>query len=187
MEITTISTLNDIFQIGGVFLAQVQKKKLSILNPPPKKRGRKEGGKNRPKAVIQKEKQEKAKNPGKRGRPKKKKDIPIYIFKVDKGNGCIQPWCEGAQDAANILTSVFHVFEEKCITTNPIEKEFSAFKILICFRGRRSISRWKRLVQGYCWIRNNPFIIKQLLAPITLSGTAIKNALIHQLGYGVQC
>jgi len=186
VEITTISTINDIFQKGGVFLAQVHKKEISILNPPPKKRGRKEGGKNRPKEVIQAEKIEKEQNPKNRGRPKKKKDNPVFIFKVDKGNGCIQPWCEGAQDAANILTSVFHVFGEKCITTNPIEKEFSAFKILICFRGRRSISRWKRLVQGYCWIRNNPFIIKKILAPISLSGTAIKNALIHHLAFEVK-
>lgn len=187
VEIMTISTLNDIFQQGGVFLARVEKKTLSILNPPPKKRGRKKGGKNRPKEVINAEKQEKEQNPGTRGRPKKKNENPVYIFKVDKENGCIQPWCEGAQDAANILTSVYHVFGKKCITTNLIEKEFSAFKILICFRGRRSITRWKRLIQGYCLIRNNPFILKKILPSIPLSGTAIKNALIHQLDYGVIC
>lgn len=185
VEVTTISTMNDIFHHGGVFLARVQKKTHSTLNPPPKKRGRKRGGKNRPKEVIKAEKVQKEQNPGKRGRLKKMNDNPVLVFKVDKRNGCIQPWGEGGQDAANILTSLYHVFGEKCITTNPIEKEFSAFKILICFRGRRSLARWQRLVRGYCWIRNNPFIIKEILALIPLSGIAIKHALIHQLVYGV--
>ena len=148
VEITTISTINDIFQKGGVFLAQVHKKEISILNPPPKKRGRKEGGKNRPKEVIQAEKIEKEQNPKNRGRPKKKKDNPVFIFKVDKGNGCIQPWCEGAQDAANILTSVFHVFGEKCISrveslyyySNPLPKRHRRVSPYAAFIQKQSLS-----------------------------------------------
>jgi len=148
VEITTISTMNDIFQKGGVFLAQVHKKEISILNPPPKKRGRKEGGKNRPKEVIQAEKIEKEQNPKNRGRPKKKKDNPVFIFKVDKGNGCIQPWCEGAQDAANILTSVFHVFGEKCISrveslyyySNPLPKRHRRVSPYAAFIQKQSLS-----------------------------------------------
>jgi transposase-like protein len=187
VEITSIATMNDIFKEGGVFLARVRKKTISVLNPPPKKRGRKRGGKNRSKQEIQAEKRQKRLHPKKRGRPKKKLTNPVHIFKIERETGSIQPWGEGSQDAANILTSVYHAFGKKCITTNLIEKEFSALKILICFRGRRSVARWKRLLMGYCGIRNNPFILASILDDVSLSGTAIRNALIHQISMEVEC
>jgi len=185
VEVMTIATINDIFQVGGVFQARVQKRRVKVLNHPPLKRGRKAGGKNRPNGVINAEKIRKETNPKKRGRPKKNLGGTVFLFKLDKEKGCVQPWCEGAQDAANILTSLYHVFGQKCITTNLIEKEFSAFKILICFRGRRSLERWKRLLQGYCWIRNNPFLLNDVLPLVTLSGTAVRNALIYQFSADV--
>ena len=86
-------------------------------------------GKNRSKAVIDAEKQEKLDHPGKKGRPKKYLNNPVHVFRFDKEKGCILPWGESSQIVADVLNKKHHIFGQKCITTNLIEKEFSVLKI----------------------------------------------------------
>lgn len=181
--ITTIETTNDIFQKGGCFLARVKERRFSYLHPPPKKRGRKAGGKNRSQRVIIAEKNRKENHPKKKGRPPKDREKPVHVFYLCKEKGCIQTWGNSSVDAANILTKLFHIFDQKCITTNLIEKEFSILKILICFRGRRSLARWVRLINAYVWIRNNPFVLTAIMRRISLSGIAMNAALTSHLGW----
>ncbi len=186
VKIQTLETTNDIFQNGGCFLVRVNERIISYLNPPPKKRGRKAGGKNRPQRVILNEKRQKMNDPKKRGRPKKELNSPVHVFYLNKEKGCIQAWGNSSQDAANILTKLHHIFDQKCITTNLIEKEFSILKILICFRGRRSITRWIRLINAYVWIRNNPFLLSEVMRRVSLSGVALNAALTSQMAWKVK-
>ena len=182
---TTLATTNDIFQTGGCFLVTIEEKTIKYLTAPVQKRGRKAGGKNRPKLEINEEKSRKKNCPKKRGRPKKNPHPTPHVFYLNKEKGCIQAWGGSSEDAANVLNTLHHFFGQKCITTNLIEKEFSVLKILICFRGRRSLERWNRLIHAYCWIRNDPFILSEILAQIPLSGHAIQSALTTNLTFSI--
>ncbi len=86
---TIFKTTNEITAKYGWFIGQIKTTKESIGK---KKRGRKRGGKNRPKHIIEAEKKEKAKNSKHRGRPPGKstnKDWDVHVFNHDKKRGRI--------------------------------------------------------------------------------------------------
>lgn len=188
-RITTIraETTNEIMMYDGYFLAMVSER---IKEKHTKgKRGRKAGGKNRPKKVIEIEKQRKAKRKGIIGRPKgskemrKKKDL--QIFWMDKKAECIFPIGGASQEVAMSATTICQQFKEKHITSNLVEKEFSVLKKLLGERGKRSINRWIKLLNAYFTIRDEPKILGKILKSIKIPAQWGKYGLLQKIQISV--
>lgn len=183
IHITRVKTTTDFLLHQGYFLTQM--KTLKKRNDTPKKRGRPIGSKNRPKKIIEQEKREKAKRKGKIGRPKgsksSKNDWKTHVYWMDKKAGEITPLGGASPEFAMSAKTIYKQFREKHITTNLIEKEFSALKKLLGERGNRSIKRWERILLGYFTIRDNPRILKKILNQIKIPPQWGKYGLLQQI------
>jgi len=135
------------------------------------KMGRKKGGKNRPKDVIDREKRQKKKSKGKikRGPKNPFKHGEIHVYHYDKEEGLFHPRYSSDESVVNCLQELVTVFESRHITTNPVENIFSVLKKLIDFRGRRSLDFWKLLIRYYFTVRECPSILKEILDDFVLS------------------
>jgi hypothetical protein len=142
---------------------------------------RKKGTKNRKQSEIIAEKLQKQEQTKKRGRPpgpsnrKLKWDIQAYI--TDLRGGCIRKTNKSSDEVCTALDEILHEFCGIFITTNPIEKEFSVLKELLCFRGNRDPEIWRSLLFSFFESRANPDQIKTIIETIDISPTIIRKAL----------
>jgi len=171
-----VATMNDIFQKENTFLVRVSESKKNKYETG--KRGRKKGGRNRPKKIIRAEKKRKRKrkkrgpkNPFKHG-----KTHVYHYFKDERGIGVLGH--SNPEIGAN-LEELAKIFKGKCITTNLIEQEFSSLKKLIDFRGKRTLSTWISTINFYFTIREYPEMLEN-----SLKGTRICPHTIHRLPLG---
>lgn len=183
LTITTVKTTNEITRVGGYFLARVTDKRKSFKGG--KKRGRKPGTPNRSKNVIRNERKQKELEKKKRGRPPGVKrptsESEIHAFFHDKLRGRVKAAKGSSELVAAMFGTVFKQFRNVSITTNLVEKEFSALKKLLCFRGRRDAELWLDLLTAYYEIRENPQILKNVLDSIRISPKMVKLALSNLL------
>ena len=179
VRITTARTTNEITKVNEYFIARITEKRKAVKGG--KKRGRKAGGKNRPKDVIQAEKKRKLQEKIKQGRPKGSKNSPtrgeIHIFFHDKKRGCVETAGQSSQVVTATLNKILKQFPDMWITTNLVEKEFSGLKKLLCFRGRRNVELWLNLITAYFAIRDEPKILKKALNSIEISSKMVNLAM----------
>jgi len=170
VKILHVESSTDISAYSGYFLAT---SKSSVKNYGTKKKGRRAGGINRSKEIIEKEKAEKLKNKRKRGRPKgikvKEKAMELHVFEHNKKDGWVRAVCDSSKPIANALNTVFRQFAEKSITTNLVENIFSVLKKLINFRGQRNVDGWQKLLIGYFALRDNPKLLDHVLKSVKLN------------------
>jgi hypothetical protein len=166
---THLATTNDIFLETGTFIIQVSKSVKTIHDTG--KRGRKKGGKNRPKAVIIHEKRQKKKNKDatKRGPKNPFKHGETHVYHFDKKKGLFHPKYGSDENVVECLQELCSVFQNKHITTNPVENIFSVLKKLIDFRGKRSLEYWQLLIRYFFTIREFPSILKEILEEVEFS------------------
>jgi len=174
---TSFATTNEITAVNGYFLGQIKITKESLGK---KIRGRKPGSKNRPKEVILAEKKQKQKNRIPRGRPPgktNKQDWELHIFNHDKKGGQITALNGSSSSVTAVMNKILKQFRNMHITSNLVEKEFSALKKLIDFRGRRSMEIWDDLLYSYYIIRDEPKILKHILSKCEISYNMVKKSL----------
>lgn len=179
LHLITVSTTNEIMAVNGYFLTQVSEEK--IIRRELKKRGRKQGSKNRKQSVIIAEKLKKEENKKKRGRPPGKRNkqlnMDIQAYRTDLRGGCIHKTNKSSIEVLQALNEILPEFYGMYITTNPIEKEFSVLKELLCFRGNRDPEIWRNLLFGFFESRENPDRIKSIIEDIEISPTIIHKML----------
>ncbi|MHA1784511.1 MAG: hypothetical protein ACTSVY_15895 [Candidatus Helarchaeota archaeon] len=171
-----VATLNDIFEKENTFLVRVSESEK--IKHEKGKRGRKKGGKNRPKKKIVAEKKAK-KIPKKRGPKNPFKDAMTQVYHYYKDEGRVGVLGGSNPEIAANLEELLKVFKGKCITTNLIEQEFSSIKKLIDFRGNRSLSAWISTINFYFTVRADPTILSKIL-----KGTRICPHVMHRLPLG---
>jgi hypothetical protein len=176
--ITSANFWNDIFLQSGGFIATVKERSERIIS---KSRGRKAGGKNRPKEVIEAEKQEKHNSSKKRGRPpgstKEKSQGQPQVFVYKEKVGCVETIWHSSEAVAAALNIVLEQFQGLYITSNLVEKEFSVLKELLSFRGRRDVDHWFELLTAYYAIRDDPTLLEKVLCELTISPTTIRHSM----------
>lgn len=180
--VQVIETQNDILNYEGPFLAQISSKIKPRFGP--KKRGRKAGGKNRPKEVIIAEKEEKKISNGKRGRPlgtqtqRKKKYETVFYHHLSFG--LVTCYHENDIQYLKIFHRLCKYFSGKYITTNMIEGEWSALKSMFNFRGRRDLKQWNLLINGLVQIQKDKNVLINAVKLISISPQLI-NQIIPKL------
>ena len=107
---THIVTINDILLETNTFLVRISKSVKKIHEAG--KRGRKKGGKNRPKAVIEPEKRQKKQEKGKikKGSKNPFKDGQIHVYHYDRKEGLFHP----KHDADGKVVDCFKGFHVHC-------------------------------------------------------------------------
>ncbi len=159
---TTAATCNDVVTGSNAFIAMVSRR--TRTRHERGKRGRKPGGKNRSRRDIEAEKRRKAG----RGRKKRgpadpfKKGAP-EVFQFDAREGSVTPWGRGDAEVATTFAALAKVFGNRCITTNPVEWEFSALKKLVDFRGKRTPRRLRAILELYFVTRQERDALPHLL------------------------
>jgi len=171
-----IATLNDIFQHENTFLVRVSESTKTKYETG--RRGRKQGGKNRPKKITAEEKIRKRKR-RKRGPKNPYKDAETHVYHYFKDEGGIGVWAHSNPEIGVTLEALAKVFKGKCVTTNLIEQEFSSLKKLIDFRGKRTLSTWISTINFFFTIRANPKILRE-----TLKGIQFCPHIINRLPLG---
>ena len=170
-EIVTIhiATTNNILLETNTFLVRISRSVKKIYETG--KKGRKKGGKNRPKAIIDREKRQKEKNKGKRKKgPKNQfRHGEIHVYHYDKKEGLFHPRYNSDEMVVECFKELSAVFENKHITTNPVENIFSVLKKLIDFRGKRTLNFWILLLRYFFTVREWPLILKEVLDDLELS------------------
>ena len=187
VHIHTAKSTNEITAVNGYFIMLVKQKKESLGK---RKRGRKPGGKNRPKKVIEAEKKAKAENKKKRGRPKGSKNKPdweIHVFNHRRKEGCIDAVGGSSRVVQATMSTLLMQFCDKHITTNLVEKEFSVLKKLIDFRGHRNEELWSNLIEAYFAIRDEPKILKEALENLEISPQMVQKVLPALIRCEVVC
>jgi len=166
---THMATTNDIFLKTNTFIVQISKSIKRIHETG--KRGRKRGGKNRAKDVIEQEKRQKEKNEGKMKKGPKNpfKHGKPHIFHYDKKEGLFHPKYGSDEIVVDCLNKLWRVFKDKHITTNPVENIFSVIKKLIDFRGKRTLDYWHLLIRYFFTVREYPSILREILEELDLS------------------
>lgn len=173
IKITHVATTNDIFCNTNTFLTRVLDSEIKIYEKG--KRGRKIGGKNKPRNKRNKNKR--------RSNPIKKKRGPKDVFKegitqvyhFNRNKTTIEPLGGADIKIAKYLETLGKFFIGKNVTTNSIEQQFTSLKCLINFRGKRSLAAWKRILSFYFTIREFPGIMKH-----ELNGLKLCPRLIHR-------
>jgi len=64
---------------------------------------------------------------------------------------------------AEILEVIATKFRGKCITTNIVRQKFSTLKSNIKFKGKRSITRWKSILNFYFTVREYPELVNEII------------------------
>jgi hypothetical protein len=178
LKITTSNYWNDVFRIGGAFVAYVRERSEPLQA---RTRGRKAGGKNRPKEVIAQAKIQKQNANKKRGRPKgstkdKNRGEPnVFVYK--KTVGSVEALWKSSEAVAAALNIALEQFAGFYITTNLIEKEFSVLKELLDFRGRRNPDHWFDLLTAYYALRDDPGLLECVLDELNISPRTIRHAM----------
>lgn len=170
------ATMNDIFQGENTFLVRVSESEK--VKHEKGKRGRKKGGKNRPKKEIAAEKKTK-KKPKKRGPKDPFEDATTHVYHYYKKKERIGVLGHSNPEIAINLEALTKVFKGKCMTTNLIEQEFSTLKKLIDFRGKRTLCTWISTINFYFTVRADPTILSKVL-----NGIRICPHVIHRLPLG---
>jgi hypothetical protein len=170
------ATMNDIFQVENTFLIRVSESEKRKHEKG--KRGRKRGGKNRPKKEIASEKK-RTKGSKKRGPKNPFKDAITRVFHYYKEEERIGVLGHSNPEIAINLEVLAKVFKGKCVTTNLIEQEFSTLKKLIDFRGKRSLCAWISTINFYFTVRADPTILSK-----ALKGMRFCPHVIHRLPLG---
>ena len=158
-----VATINDIFQQENTFLVRVSESQKMKYETG--KRGRKKGETNRPKKIINAEKNPKRKRK-KRGPKNPFKNGKTHVYHYFKDEGGIGVLGHSYPEIGASLEELAKVFKEKCITTNLIEQEFSSLKKLIDFRGKRTLSTWISTINFFFTIRADPSILRKTLKSI---------------------
>ena len=166
---THMATTNDILLETNTFIVQVSKSVKTIHETG--KLGRKKGGKNRPKEIIEKEKRQKKEQKGKikRGPKDPFRDGTNHVYHYDKEEGLFHPKYKSDEQVVACFQELLAVFKNKHITTNPVENVFSVLKKLIDFRGKRVLEYWKLLIRYFFTVREAPLILKDILQSLELS------------------
>ncbi len=166
---THMATTNDIMLETNTFIVRISKSVKKIHETG--KRGRKQGGRNRPKAVIEREKRQKKQNKGKRKKGPKNpfKHGETHIYHYDKKEGLFHPRYRSDEIVAESLQELHDLFKDKHITTNPVENVFSVIKKLIDFRGRRDLEHWRLLTRYFFTVREYPAILKEIIDEMEFS------------------
>ena len=125
-----VVTTTDIFKQENTFLVRVSESKKTKHETG--KRGRKKGGRNRPKKLIEAERRRKRKR-RKRGPKNPFKDARTHVYHYYRDEERIGVRGHSNPEIAANLEELSKVFKGKCITTNLIEQEFSSLKNLSIF------------------------------------------------------
>jgi hypothetical protein len=174
------ATTSDILIDTNTFIVQVSETVKKVHKKG--KQGRPKGSKNRPKEVIEEEKRqkEKQKDQKKRGPKDPFKDAKTHVYHYDKDKGLFHPMYQSDKTFIECLRILLSLFENKHITTNPVENVFSVLKKLIDFRGKRDLEYWHLLLTYYFTVRECPSILKEVLVELSLSPQMLHKAL-HEI------
>lgn len=166
---THMATTNDILLETNTFIVRISKSVKKIYETG--KRGRKKGGKNRPKAVIEQEKRHKKQNKGKikKGPKNPFRHGEAHIYHYNKKEGLFHPRYRSDEIVAESLQELHDLFKDKHITTNPVENVFSVIKKLIDFRGRRDLELWRLLTRYFFTVREYPAILREIIDELEFS------------------
>lgn len=166
---THVATTNDILLKTNTFIARISKSVKMIHEIG--KRGRKKGGKNRSKAVIEQEKRQKRHDKGKikRGPKNPFKHGETHVYHYNKKEGLFHPRYDSDESVAESLQELHVLFKDKHVTTNPVENVFSVIKKLIDFRGRRNLEHWRLLTRYFFTVRESPAILKEVIDNLEIS------------------
>lgn len=164
-----MATTNDILLETNTFIVRISKSVKKIHDPG--KRGRKKGGKNRPKELIEEEKRQKKENKGeiKRGPKNPFKDAETHVYHFDKKEGLFHPKYGSDEKVVDCFKELSTVFKNKHITINPVENIFSVIKKLIDFRVKRDLEYWRLLIGYFFTVRECPQILKEVLDSFNFS------------------
>jgi len=160
-----VATTNDIFLNENTFLVPVSESEK--IKRETGKRGRKKGGKNRPKKIIKTEKKLKRK-PRKKGPKNPFKNARTHVYHYHEKEGVIGVLGDSNHEVAGTLKSLAGIFKGKCITTNLMEQEFSILKKLIDFRGKRTRNGWILTINFYFTIRADPQTLNNVLSRLRI-------------------
>lgn len=182
-KIVRLRSTSEISKYEGYFLVTAENRYFSYGNS---KRGRKAGGSNRPKEIIETEKERRKQALNKRGRPRGKRkpriQPEIYVFENMGKDGRVRAVADSPQEIADALSRVMKQFPRKCITTNLVENVFSVLKKLINFRGRRTLEKWDQLLTGYFILRDNPKVLHTVMKDLEIS-SRMQSSIISSLSW----
>ena len=166
---THMATTNDILLETNTFIVRLSKSVKKIHETG--KRGRKKGGKNRSKTIVEREKRQKKYKKGKQKRGPKNpfKHGETHIYHFNKKVGLFHPRFGSDESVAENLQELLVLFKDKHVTTNPVENVFSVIKKLIDFRGRRDLEQWRLLIRYFFTVREYPEILKEIIDDLEIS------------------
>jgi hypothetical protein len=76
-----------------------------------------------------------------------------------------------------LLENLLPFFKGIHITTNLVETTFSACKVLLGFRGRRSVERWKEYTKAFFVVWFCPEVLPNVLDGLSLSSKSVLRVL----------
>ncbi|MCF2140143.1 MAG: hypothetical protein K9W44_08825 [Candidatus Lokiarchaeota archaeon] len=109
----------------------------------------------------------------------------MHVFNHDRKKGWITALGGSSTVVGTAMKIILKQFRNMHITSNLIEKEFSALKKLIDFRGRRSMEIWNELLIFYFIIRDEPKILDQVLNQVNISFQTVSKSISCLLTGGV--
>ncbi len=166
---THIATINDVLLETNTFIVRISKSVKKIYEKG--KKGRKKGGKNRPRDVIEREKRQNAKKKkgAKRGPKDPYKNGTTHVYHYNKKEGLFHPKYGSDEKVVACLKELLPVFKNKHVTTNPVENIFSVINKLIDFRGKRDLNFWRLLIRYFFTVREYPLLLREILDALELS------------------
>ena len=166
IKITHGATTTDIFCDTNVFIIHTSESEVKKTTKG--KKGRKLGSKNKPKLNKQMFEDTQIIMKKKRGPKNPYKDAVPNIYMYNKDDKLVKPLYGSDFNIGRNLNRLAKYFAGICITTNPVEQQFSVLKSLVNFRGKRSVQAWIRILNFYFSIREYPEITRNELHGLRL-------------------
>nr|MDO8116739.1 hypothetical protein [Candidatus Sigynarchaeota archaeon] len=110
-------------------------------------------------------------------RSKAYRDGETRVYFYDAEQGTVIALDSEGKERSVVLESLLQFFEALCITTNLEESVFSASKILINFRGRRSVSKWKEFLNAFFISKSCPEILQDALKDLEFTSIMVEKSL----------
>jgi hypothetical protein len=192
----TFASMNDVFTDKNGFTGQV---KVTEEKKNKGKRGRPKGSKDqtnrkardksRVESIVQDGKQgeesggkedkdsqyqsalikEKKKVPREKKRAREFKNGETNVYFHDAEKGTVTALYGSDEEIRDVLASLIPLFGGMCITTNLIESLFSACKVLVNFRGCRTLESWLECLSAHFIIRGCPEALQEALDELQIT------------------
>lgn len=111
----------------------------------------------------------------KRLKPYRDGETRVYFY--DAAKATVIALDTDEKERCEVLESLLRFFESLCITTNKDEAIFSASKILLNFRGRRSRNRWKDFLSAFFISWSDPDLLQEILQDLEFTSILVMKSL----------